>query len=248
MGTSSTFSFKALLSELPRGQPIGTRWMSEHGLTAKHAARLAKDGWLERIGHGAYTLTGDTLDRDASLAWLTHKVSGLHVAGKTALSWRGVRHNLTFRETLVLWGDKPARLPAWFTTRFPAHYQATHLFDEGMPTELGIAPLPSGRPDLAVSTPERALLELLSDVGNTQSQEEAKHLVEGARSLRLPVLEELFSHLTRIKVVRLAHSVADELNLPWKSIAREHSERLGGGKRWVSVGRTGERLNLKRVP
>jgi len=248
MRNTTIFSFKSLLSELPRGQPMGTRWMNDHGLTTKHAARLAKEGWLERLGHGAYSLPAETLDRDASIAWLVPGVSGLHVAGKTALSWRGVRHNLAFRETLTLWGDKPAKLPAWFTTRFPSHYQATHIFDARMPPELGIAPLPGGRPDVPVSTPERALLELLSDVGNRQTLEEAKHLVEGARSLRLPVLDELFSYLTRIKVVRLAYAVADELNLPWKSIARQHSERLGGGKRWVSVGKTGERLDLKRNP
>ena len=92
------------------------------------------------------------------------------------------------------------------------------------------------------------MLELLSDVGNRQTLEEAKHLVESARSLRLPVLNELLLNLTRIKVARLAYAVADEFNLPWKSIARQHSERLGGGKRWVSVGKTGERLDLKRNP
>jgi hypothetical protein len=222
--------------------------MSEHGLTPKHAARLAKEGWLERVGHGTYCLTGDTMDRDASLAWLAPTVPGLHVAGKTALNWRGVRHNLAFRETLILWGDKPAKLPAWFVARFPSHYQATHLFDTSMAPELGVAPLPAGRVDVPVSTPERALLELLSDVGKRQPLEEAKHLVEGARSLRLSVLEELLSHLTRIKVVRLAHALADELDLPWKSIARQHSERLGGGERWVGMGRTGDRLDLRRNP
>jgi hypothetical protein len=193
-------------------------------------------------------LPAETLDRDASIAWLVPTVSGLHVAGKSALSWRGVRHNLAFRETLTLWGNKPAKLPAWFTTRFPSHYQATHIFDAKMPPELGIAPLPGGRADVPVSTSERALLELLSDVGNRQTLEEAKHLVESARSLRLPVLNELLLNLTRIKVARLAYAVADEFNLPWKSIARQHSERLGGGKRWVSVGKTGERLDLKRNP
>jgi hypothetical protein len=222
--------------------------MNEHGLTTKHAARLAKEGWLARLGHGAYCLTGDTMDRDASLAWLVPAVPGLHVAGKTALSWRGVRHNLAYQETLILWGDKPTKLPAWFIARFPSHYQATHLFEARMSPQLGIAPLPSGRADVPVSTPERALLELLSDVGNRQTLEETKHLVEGARSLRLPVLEELLSYLTRIKVVRLAYGLADELDLPWKSIAHQHSERLGGGKRWVSVGKTGERLDLRRNP
>lgn len=230
---------------MPRHQPMDPQWMSDHGLSAKHASRLAKDGWLQRLGHNAYCLAGDSLDRDACLTWVAQRIPGLHVAGKTALSWRGVRHNLAFQETLVLWGDKSATLPDWFTTRFPTHYQSTHLFSAEMSQQLGIAPLPGGRPDLKVSTPERAILELLSDVGNRQTLEEAKHLVEGARSLRLPVLEELLSHLVRIKVVRLACSIAEELDLSWKSLALESSQRRGGGKRWVSIGKTGERLDLK---
>ncbi|MBW8829376.1 MAG: type IV toxin-antitoxin system AbiEi family antitoxin domain-containing protein [Burkholderiales bacterium] len=246
MRTSDSFSFKSLLATLPRGEPLSTAWLAGRGLSAKHAAYLAGAGWLMRLGRGTYLLPGDKLDRDASLALLVKSVPGLHVAGKTALGWRGFRHTLSFKEKLTLWGDKPATLPDWFTAQFPAHYQATHLFDAQMSPGLGLGPLPVGRADMPVSAPERALLEVLSDVGKRQTLEEARHLVESTRSLRLPVLEELLSHLTRIKVARLAASLADELELPWKSAARMHSERLGGGDRWVTVGRTGERLDLRR--
>ena len=245
-GTSKTFSFKTLLAKAPRGQPLTTEWLAQHGLTAKHAARLVQDGWLRRIGHGVYGLLSDTLERDPSLVHLGTVIPGLHVGGKTALSWRGVRHNLSFRETISLWGEKSARLPAWFVEPFPAHYQATHLFDAKTPVDLGVAPLPAGRSDLLVSTPERAILELLSEIGKRQSLEEAKHLVEGARALRLNVLEELLEHLTRIKVIRLAYVLADDLDLPWQALALKHSVRLGGGERWVTVGRTGERLTLRK--
>ncbi len=231
---------------LPRGAPLSTRRLQDQGLSAKQVARLAEGGWLRRLGRGVYLLPGDELHRDASLAWLGTQVAGLHVAGKTALGWRGVRHNLAFKERLVLWGDVPTALPAWFTETFPSAYQATHLFDETLPTGLGLAPLPGGRSDLLVSTPERAVLELLSDVGKSQGLEEARHLVEGARALRLDVMDTLLAHLKRIKVARLAHAFAEELDLPWAALARRHSERLGGGLRWVSATRTGERLNLKR--
>jgi len=220
--------------------------LRDRGLTAKQVGRLAESGWLRRLGRGVYLLPGDELSREATLAWLGTQVPGLHVAGKTALGWRGVRHNLAFKERLVLWGDAPARLPAWLTTAFPAAYQATHLFDDTLPPGLGLAPLPGGRSDVLVSAPERAMLELLSDVGRSQGIEEARHLVEGARSLRVEVLDTLLAHLKRIKVARLAHSFAEDLDLPWAGLARRHSERLGGGKRWVSATKTGERLNLKR--
>jgi hypothetical protein len=189
---------------------------------------------------------GDTLERDASLVQLGAAIPGFHVGGKTALSWRGVRHHLGSRETISLWGEKSARLPAWFVEPFPAHYQATHLFDATIPAGLGVSPLPAGRSELLVSTPERAILELLSDVGKRQTLEEAQHLVDGARALRMDVLEELLAHLTRIKVIRLACVLADDLALPWKALALKHSVRLGGGERWVTVGRTGERLILRK--
>ena len=246
MGSTPSVLFRQALASLPRGTPLSTQLLRERGLTAKQVGRLAENGWLRRLGRGVYLLPGDELNREATLAWLGMQVPGLHVAGKTALAWRGVRHNLAFKERLVLWGYAPARLPAWVTTSFSARYQATHLFDDSLPPGLGVAPLPGGRSDLLVSVPERAVLELLSDVGKSQSIEEARHLVEGARSLRPDVLENLLAHLKRIKVARLAHSFADDLDLPWAGLARRHSERLGGGRRWVSATKTGERLNLKR--
>ncbi|MCX5943742.1 MAG: hypothetical protein NTZ53_00170 [Cyanobacteria bacterium] len=50
------------------------------------------------------------------------------------------------------------------------------------------------------------------------------------------------------EVVRLAARLASELELPWAELAQQHSRRLGGGRRWVGVGRTGERLDLATTP
>lgn len=246
MGASPSVLFRQALASLPRGTPLSTQLLQDRGLTAKQVGRLAESGWLRRLGRGVYLLPGDELNRDATLAWLASQVPGLHVAGKTALGWRGVRHNLAFKERIVLWGDASATLPAWLTTAFSATYQATHLFDDALAPDLGLSPLPGGRSDVLVSVPERAMLELLSDVGRSQGIEEARHLVESVRLLRMDVLDTLMAHLKRIKVARLAHTFADDLGLPWAALARRHSERIGGGRRWVSATRTGERLNLKR--
>ena len=72
-----------------------------------------------------------------------------------------------------------------------------------------------------MSEPERALLEMLSEVGLQQSVEEARHLMEGARSLRLEVLRKLLQECVRVKVVRLCTQWAQELDLPWSSDARK---------------------------
>ena len=96
---------------------------------------------------------GHTVQRDAGLAFLAQQVPTLHVGGKTALDWRGVRHNLAFRETVVLWGDQPARLPRWLDGDVRVRYRVAHIFDPELPAGLGRAPLAVGHPELPVSAP-----------------------------------------------------------------------------------------------
>ncbi len=243
---NASFSFKQVLAELPRGEPLSTAALQSRGVNAFRASALARSGWLTHLGRGAYMLPGDTLTRDGCLAYLSQRVSGLHVGGKTAFAWRGTRQNVSFRDMLSLWGDQSKRLPPWFTQRFESRYQETQLFDAKLRRGFGLQPLPNGRPEVLVSVPERALLELLSDVGKTQSLEETRQLIEGLQTLREKTLDELLTHATRIKVVRLADLLARELDLPWAALAKRHSQRLGGGKRWIAVAKTGERLDLRR--
>lgn len=220
--------------------------MQARGLSAFRASALARSGWLVHLARGVYMLPGDTLTLDGSLAFLSAQTPGLHVGSKTALAWRGVRQNIAFREHLSLWGDAPKRLPEWFTQRFPAGYQATQLFDDALPKAYGLQALPARDSRILVSVPERAMLELFSDVGKVQSLTETRELIESLPGLREQVLDELLMHMTRIKVVRMAATFASSMRLPWAPLASKHSERIGGGARWVAVGRSGERLDLRR--
>ena len=139
--TKDNFSFKAVLAKLPRGEPLSNQALQRHGLSKFHAAWLARHGWLRRLGRDAYIVPGDELTRDGALAFLSARIAGFHVGGKTALAWRGVRHNVAVREKLTLWAERSVPLPAWFTTRFDAHFQVTNLFDESMPKGLGLQSL-----------------------------------------------------------------------------------------------------------
>jgi hypothetical protein len=243
---TENFSFKQVLAVLPRGEPLALSVLATHGVNAFRASSLTRSGWLVRLARGVYMLPGDTLTRDGSLAFLSESIANFHVGGKTALDWRGVRQNVSFHEVLTLWGDSPKPLPSWFTDRFPCRYQMTQVFDKRLKKNLGLQPLPNGRREVLVSVPERALLELLSDVGKTQTLDEARQIIGGLRSLREKVLDELLAHTIRIKVVRLAAILSTDLSLPWAPLATHHSNRIGGGKRWVGVSKTGERLDLRR--
>lgn len=232
------------LISLPRGRPVNTRTLKSLGISPPLASYYVRAGWLTRLGRGAFALKGDTLHLSPSVAFLAWSFSNLHVGGRTALSWRGVHHNLAAREKLVLWGSKKGPLPPWFVERFPAEYVTRQLFDPQMEAGYAVSHLPGEQNGAAVSEPERALLEMLDAVGVSQEVDEAKKIMAGLRSVRVEVLGHLLVHCRRVKVVRLCVQWADELRLPWAMDAAELPGSKGTG-RWIKKLPDGSTLVLK---
>ena len=85
----------------------------------------------------------------------------------------------------------------------------------------------------------------LSEVGVHQGIEEARNIMEGARSLRSEVLTTLLKNCRRVKVVRLCVSWAEELNLPWAAAAKTAAEKRSGHGRWTHRLKDGTFLVLK---
>ena len=245
MALSTRFKLsKKVQTDLPRGRPFDSRELAKLGVSPALAYHYLKSGWLERLGRGVFMFPNDTLRQEECLKFLSHRIDGFHVGGKTALAWRGIRHNLPANEPLSLWGSQIASLPDWFQTRFPSRYTARNPFSR-LPKDFGLQPLPETPNGVLVSVPERALLEMLSDVGVNQGIEEARNIMEGARSLRPEVLTTLLKNCQRVKVVRLCVSWSEELNLSWAAAARKAAgKRLGRG-RWTSRLKDGTLLILE---
>ena len=219
--------------------------LKEIGVSPALASYYVRTGWLKRLGRGVFMFPNDELALTASLKVLARGTPGLHVGGKTALAWRGIRHNVGPREKLTLWGRESRPLPAWFRERFPARYVARKLFDPMLSSEFGLQTLPEAPGGALVSVPERALLEMLSEVGTPQQGlEEARNIMDGLRSPRLDVLGNLLKHCPSVKVVRLCVQWAEELSLDWAVEARRLAGPRGRG-RWLTRLPDGRTLVLK---
>jgi len=219
--------------------------LEAQGVSAFLAAKHARSGWLQRLEQGVYAFAGDTLNRDQCLLFLQGRISGLHVAGKTALAWQGVRHNLSRREHLMLWGDdKRAKLPLWFIENFPANYRSTTLFSS-QATSAGIGTPPGLSDGVQVSVPERAVLEMVYEVGKSQDLEEARNLFENLRGLRFEVMGELLSQCTSVKTVRLFLLWAKETEvLNVRTLREKYSLPVGSSSRWMGRMDDGTLLSL----
>lgn len=234
VATITRTKLKDLYTRTAPGTPLASGDLAVLGISADLAVHYVRAGWLQRLARGVFCRPNETLALHPSLRLLQAKIPALHVGGKSALDWHGVRHYLSQQPSLHLYGWAAARLPEWFTAAFPAEYHRKRLFDEKPGALLHVTPFEQ-RPDAPmVSSPERALLELLSEVGVRQPLQEARELTEGTHSLRSKVLGELLQHCTSVKTVRLCLHLGKELGLPWATKLDTKKLPTGGSRAWVS--------------
>ena len=234
MVTTERSKLNRLYTSQPSGAPLTSEDLAALGISADLAVHYVRSGWLRRLARGVYSKPAETLELHPSLVVLQRRLAGLHVGGKTALDWYGVRHYLEQHPVLQLYGWVAGQLPDWFTERFPADYHRKRLFDEAPAALLQAGPFERREGAPRVSAPERALLEVLSEVGVRQPLAEARELVESSYSLRADVLRDLLQRCTSVKTVRLCLQLGRELSMPWAAKLVAADLPTGSDRPWVS--------------
>lgn len=240
MTTTERSKLNRLYTGWPPGAPLTSEDLAALGISPDLAVHYVRSGWLLRLARGVYSKAGGTLELHPSLVVLQRRFAGLHVGGKTALDWYGVRHYLEQRPVLQLYGWAAGRLPDWFTERFPADYHRKRLFSEAPAALLHAGPFERREGAPHVSAPERALLEVLSEVGVRQSFAEARELAQSAYTLRADILRDLLQRCTSVKTVRLCLRLGREFSMPWAAKLTGVDLPTGSDRPWVS--KTGDGL------
>lgn len=241
-------NLKELLSSLPQGMPVTSRQLEVRGISRQLAHRYVQSGWLKSLGYGYYLRLGDSLTQSGSVAALQNQGIPVHIGGRTALALRGLVHYLPLgKEKLFLYGAPRKNLPAWFLQTFATEARTGRLFQEGKGLEdrLYVSALETDEsvPPLTAD-PERALLEMLDDVPQKQSLDDARKIMEPLFTLRPEVMQTLLEACTRIKVKRLFHTLAEQLRLPVLDALK--LERINFGAPSVyALSHGGESLVLK---
>lgn len=202
------------LTDLPAGAPVLLSELRQLGISSQLAYWYTKNGWLQRLGRGAFVRDASKLELHASLAALERGGHAFHVGGRTALDWRGVRHFVRKAEPVFLYGTAPFSVPGWLDNRYKVVYRRKKLFRGRGMDQFAVSRLDETERVPLVAEPERAILELLSEVPQRQSIEEARLLMEGMLTLRVDVLQRLLASCTNVKTVRLFLNWSRELSLP----------------------------------
>jgi len=249
MASSTGSKINQLLKVWPSGTVAVLPWLEKQGFYQQLVHEYEKTSWVHRVGRGAYAKAGDKVEWPGGLYAIQEQMRlQIHAGGKTALQMQGYAHFLPMGKGTVvsLFGPPGVKLPAWFTQYrwgVKVRYTATNLFPGE--ADQGLTKKDMGPYAITVSTPERAIMEVLYGVPREESYEEAKLLMEGLTTLRPQVVQALLERCASVKVKRLFMVVAESCQHAWVTKLDLAKVDFGKGKRMlVRGGRLDSKYNI----
>ncbi len=259
MARQNSRPLNRLERDLPEGILVDAAWLKKRGYSRQLLSHYVHTGWLIQPARGVYRRPR------GSLTWQQLVVSlqtflnyPLAVGGRTALEVQGYAHYLPQKEREIdLYGSKPP--PGWLRKlqpdlRFAFHRDGRlfrkHLIAkeiEGLAADKAkskssfastLTEFPAGQWNwtLAVSTPERALLELLDELPQRETFHQVDMLMQGLTSLSPRRLQDLLADCKSVKVKRLFFFFADRHGHTWLKSLKGKKFDLGEGKRMLVRG------------
>ena len=174
--------------------------------------------------------------------------SDLTVGGISALELQNLSHylRLSNRRLFHLYGTDS--LPAWVNTinenvRFQKHslgdllgHAATANLKRQLNQHTKIFNWRDTKEGLIISTPERAILEVLNEVPGKISFEHAGELMQGLNTLSPRALQQLLEICDNVKVRRLFFYYAERQNHSWLVKINKDTIDMGSGNRVIVKG------------
>jgi hypothetical protein len=208
-------------------------WFQTFGAYRQLLKEYEKRNWVKNIGRGAYIRPKDVVDWTGGLYAIQYQMGILiFVGGKTAIELKGYAHNIPMNDGhhITLLGDGKKRLPSWFQKfnwDVDIDYRTLTIFPSSPTIELIEKEI--GQYKLKLSSPERAILEVMALTPNVYTFEDSIHMMEGLMSLRPSILQLLLEKCTSIKTKKLFLYLADYCDMPWSTKLNLKSIKIGTG-------------------
>ena len=231
-----------LLEVWPPGYVATLPWLEAMGVSRGLAKKYLDSGWLTSLGRGAYARKGDNPQWPGAMAAIQEQSKPVWIGGVYALSLHGLIHYLPLgQESLTLYGLPRTQLPKWFRNydwKVRLLWQTTEMLpaESFLEGKQGIVEKQIQGFPLWVSSPERAVMEMLQGVPKKWSFDFAAEVLQGATSLSPRKLQKLLEQCRNIQVKRLFLFLAEYHQHQWLERLDLTKITLGNGKRQVVTG------------
>ena len=243
---------------LPEGLLVDSAWLQEHGYSRPLIAKYVRGGWLESPVSRIYRRPkaredGFTSWEEAVASLQTLLDLPFTVGGRTALELQGYAHYLALAgpTEIHLYGN--AKPPKWLTClplkqKVVFHNANLFLNKKDLADDFNKQAWQTIYGTLVVSTPERAILEVLDEIPQHETFHQADMLMQGLTNLSPSRLNKLLADCRSIKVKRLFLWFARRHNHPWFARLNQNKIDLGSGKRMLVPGGQLDNKYLITVP
>ena len=240
---------RELFRLVPEGALVTRTWLRDQGIGSHAIDNLLKSRQLATVKGGVYKREGSRPEWGDVIRFLQQDIkSDLTIGGLTALELQKLSHYLPMasKRSIHLYGTDS--LPDWINTVVDnvsfVRYNIGSLLGQDL-TEDSLLELQQftrqvawkdAEEGLHISSPERAILEVLDGVPDRITFEHADELMQGLSTLSPRVLQQILELFGNIMVRRLFLWFSDRHNHPWlKRIDREKID-LGSGNRVIARG------------
>lgn len=232
---------KLLTWLVPEEVIVSRKWLVKNDLDRHAIDNLVKAKQLNKVSNGVYSRGENPPSWQAIVYSLQHIFNfECVVGGLTALELHGFSQYVSLgkQKYIEMYVKKP--LPRWiqFLNKecfFKNHSSKTVVGEKTLAFTTNLV-WKQGMGELIVSTPERAILEVLLDLPEKISFEHADELLEGLTNLSPTVLQQLLEGCRNIKVKRVFLWLAERHNYPWLSKLNLETVDLGSGNRMLEKG------------
>lgn len=236
-------NLKQLISTTPLKMIFLSSWFEQNKISSKSVYDHKQYGWLDSIGRGAFIKRGIRPEITAAISAIQYQTPyTLHIGGLYALdTYHNLRHFLRNNLKPELFTSERKPLPLWFRNTFNDTYILTCT--SFLPNTLGIEEYEDNGLKLKISSPERALFEMLYT--QNISTTEAYQIFELMTVLRPNLLNSLLQQCTSIKVKRIFMYLASQTGYPWFQKLDTNKINLGSGVRVIDkTGRFNKEYNI----
>ncbi|HVU58615.1 MAG TPA: type IV toxin-antitoxin system AbiEi family antitoxin domain-containing protein [Puia sp.] len=235
---------------LPDGMVIDRATLLKTGLDRHSIDNLVKSHQLEILAPGVYSKPESKFKWQGVISSLQSIYQDFTVGGLTAMELQGLVHYLPLSDQKTVHLYSRSTLPNWALKLLPnvklIRHTESRLFgkltenDKNGKNSLDrFTERYTWKEDnyfLTLSVPERAYLEVLSEVPKTISFEHADQLMQGLTNLTPYRLQELLELCNNVKVCRLFFWFAERHNYSWLKKLNREKINFGSGKRSLAKG------------
>ncbi len=240
---------KEVFRLVPEGALVSRGWLQSHDISNHAIDNLLKSKQLSTVKNGVYKREGSIIEWGDVIYFLQWRYNtDFTIGGITALELQKLSHYLSFSNKRIVHLYGKDQLPSWISrVTDDTIFQKHNLSDL-----LGYATAPdlqdrfnqftktltwkNTNEGLRISTPERAILEVLNEVPDKISFEHADELMQGLNTLSPRALQQLLEICNNFKVRRLFFWYAERHNHSWLTKLNRDKINLGSGNRVIVKG------------